>query len=169
MDHENYRPVQGFSAILRSVFLDSRRYGPTIARLFSAGIAQLVERNLAKVEVASSSLVSRSRISVWPQFPADDYEHERDCMQPIGTTDLAFARDAFISYANQDTAVAAALCASLEQRPSLPKRFMLGLAARRSCLTHSVTRVRSAAPHPASPSAPQRPRQPLHRHAAAGR
>jgi TolB-like protein/tetratricopeptide (TPR) repeat protein len=47
--------------------------------------------------------------------PADDYEHERDCMQPIGTTDPAFARDAFISYANQDTAVAAALCASLEQ------------------------------------------------------
>src|SRR5215212_7531974 len=28
---------------------------------FDAGIAQLVERNLAKVEVASSSLVSRSR------------------------------------------------------------------------------------------------------------
>ena len=28
-----------------------------------AGIAQLVERNLAKVEVASSSLVSRSKIS----------------------------------------------------------------------------------------------------------
>ena len=31
------------------------------APLFSAGIAQLVERNLAKVEVASSNLVSRSR------------------------------------------------------------------------------------------------------------
>jgi hypothetical protein len=30
-------------------------------RPFDAGIAQLVERNLAKVEVASSSLVSRSR------------------------------------------------------------------------------------------------------------
>jgi hypothetical protein len=30
--------------------------------LFRAGIAQLVERNLAKVEVASSSLVSRSII-----------------------------------------------------------------------------------------------------------
>ena len=28
-----------------------------------AGIAQLVERNLAKVEVASSNLVSRSRLS----------------------------------------------------------------------------------------------------------
>jgi hypothetical protein len=28
----------------------------------NAGIAQLVERNLAKVEVASSRLVSRSRI-----------------------------------------------------------------------------------------------------------
>jgi hypothetical protein len=27
----------------------------------NAGVAQLVERNLAKVEVASSSLVSRSR------------------------------------------------------------------------------------------------------------
>jgi hypothetical protein len=30
---------------------------------FDAGIAQLVERNLAKVEVASSSLVSRSRFN----------------------------------------------------------------------------------------------------------
>jgi hypothetical protein len=30
-----------------------------------AGIAQLVERNLAKVEVASSSLVSRSKIFKW--------------------------------------------------------------------------------------------------------
>ena len=30
---------------------------------FDAGIAQLVERNLAKVEVASSSLVSRSKHS----------------------------------------------------------------------------------------------------------
>ena len=32
-------------------------------RLSFAGIAQLVERNLAKVEVASSRLVSRSKIS----------------------------------------------------------------------------------------------------------
>ncbi len=32
-----------------------------------AGIAQLVERNLAKVEVASSSLVSRST-STWRKF-----------------------------------------------------------------------------------------------------
>ncbi len=31
--------------------------------LFDAGVAQLVERNLAKVEVASSRLVSRSRFS----------------------------------------------------------------------------------------------------------
>ncbi|CQR36619.1 hypothetical protein ACO7_490113 [Thiomonas arsenitoxydans] len=31
--------------------------------MFYAGIAQLVERNLAKVEVASSSLVSRSKFS----------------------------------------------------------------------------------------------------------
>ena len=30
--------------------------------LLNAGIAQLVERNLAKVEVASSSLVSRSKL-----------------------------------------------------------------------------------------------------------
>ncbi len=43
--------------------LDSPQSGPTIAPLFDAGIAQLVERNLAKVEVASSSLVSRSKIS----------------------------------------------------------------------------------------------------------
>ena len=30
-----------------------------------AGIAQLVERNLAKVEVASSNLVSRLRLAKW--------------------------------------------------------------------------------------------------------
>ena len=34
---------------------------PSIIAVFPAGIAQLVERNLAKVEVASSRLVSRSR------------------------------------------------------------------------------------------------------------
>ena len=33
-----------------------------------AGIAQLVERNLAKVEVASSSLVSRSTLSLLSLF-----------------------------------------------------------------------------------------------------
>src|SRR5580698_10879446 len=41
---------------------------------------------------------------------------ERDRMQSEVTTDPAFARDAFISYANKDTAVADSLCASLEQR-----------------------------------------------------
>jgi len=35
---------------------------------------------------------------------------------PESTTDSAFARDAFLSYANQDTAVADALCADLERR-----------------------------------------------------
>ena len=42
----------------------------------SAGVAQLVERNLAKVEVASSRLVSRStkllqitNIGFWPMRP----------------------------------------------------------------------------------------------------
>jgi hypothetical protein len=34
---------------------------PTAGANFHAGLAQLVERNLAKVEVASSSLVTRSR------------------------------------------------------------------------------------------------------------
>ena len=44
--------------------------------LFAAGVAQLVERNLAKVEVASSRLVSRStkllqitNIGLWPMRP----------------------------------------------------------------------------------------------------
>src|ERR1700734_1802403 len=58
----NCRPVQGVSLISQAVFLDSQPRGPTIAPLYRAGIAQLVERNLAKVEVASSSLVSRSKI-----------------------------------------------------------------------------------------------------------
>ena len=35
--------------------------GDNIFSEFVAGIAQLVERNLAKVEVASSNLVSRSK------------------------------------------------------------------------------------------------------------
>ena len=35
-----------------------------ILRRTHAGVAQLVERNLAKVEVASSRLVSRSKCSV---------------------------------------------------------------------------------------------------------
>ena len=34
-----------------------------VRKIKNAGVAQLVERNLAKVEVASSSLVSRSNIS----------------------------------------------------------------------------------------------------------
>jgi TolB-like protein len=37
-------------------------------------------------------------------------------MPPESPTDPAFARDAFISYANQDTAVADALCTELERR-----------------------------------------------------
>jgi hypothetical protein len=40
--------------------LDLRSHGLKIPLFPGAGIAQLVERNLAKVEVASSSLVSRS-------------------------------------------------------------------------------------------------------------
>ena len=35
-------------------------------RILAAGVAQLVERNLAKVEVASSRLVSRSKFSLSP-------------------------------------------------------------------------------------------------------
>jgi hypothetical protein len=41
--------------------------------------------------------------------PAEAEECDR--MHPDGTTHPAFARDAFISYANQDTALADALCA----------------------------------------------------------
>ena len=39
--------------------------------LFAAGVAQLVERNLAKVEVASSRLVSRSILSSFLYLPSD--------------------------------------------------------------------------------------------------
>ena len=44
-------------------FDTTHRPGDNLAR-FNAGIAQLVERNLAKVEVASSRLVSRSSHAV---------------------------------------------------------------------------------------------------------
>src|SRR3569832_2306479 len=51
--------------------VDSARRVAKIGRLLrgNAGIAQLVERNLAKVEVASSSLVSRSISSLSAHFP----------------------------------------------------------------------------------------------------
>ncbi len=39
---------------------------PSIMAVCSAGVAQLVERNLAKVEVASSRLVSRSKLEGKP-------------------------------------------------------------------------------------------------------
>ena len=44
--------------------------------LLYAGVAQLVERNLAKVEVASSRLVSRSKFegSLWLPFCFDAYK-----------------------------------------------------------------------------------------------
>jgi hypothetical protein len=58
---QKYGAVQCLSPHIAPVLLDSGGRGPTIAPLFRAGIAQLVERNLAKVEVASSSLVSRSK------------------------------------------------------------------------------------------------------------
>ena len=47
--------------------LDGPVYCDKIAFLHAAGIAQLVEHNLAKVGVASSSLVSRSK------FPSLDF------------------------------------------------------------------------------------------------
>ena len=45
-----------FSVLFHSAFIVFAMYNSRL----NAGIAQLVERNLAKVEVASSSLVSRS-------------------------------------------------------------------------------------------------------------
>ena len=46
--------------MLRAFFLDLQRLKGYIS-ISKAGIAQLVERNLAKVDVAGSSPVSRSR------------------------------------------------------------------------------------------------------------
>ena len=48
-------------AYFEGCILDKRIFIGTIS-FSSAGIAQLVERNLAKVEVASSRLVSRSKL-----------------------------------------------------------------------------------------------------------
>ena len=51
-----------------------------------AGIAQLVERNLAKVEVASSSLVSRSRLRKGPASGVFSYREE--VFLPVRSTRL---------------------------------------------------------------------------------
>jgi hypothetical protein len=60
--------------------------GDNIFSEFVAGIAQLVERNLAKVEVASSSLVSRStsplKLSELIWYPGCDFRkntNDYDC------------------------------------------------------------------------------------------
>ena len=77
-------------------FLDSGGFRPTIAPLFrvhahNAGIAQLVERNLAKVEVASSSLVVRSERSRtftvgWPRGEATDCKSVYTGSNPVPTS-----------------------------------------------------------------------------------
>ncbi len=55
----------GFSVLFHSASIGFAMYNLRL----NAGIAQLVERNLAKVEVASSSLVSRS---IFKEPPCSD-------------------------------------------------------------------------------------------------
>ena len=59
------QPCQGWGREFETRFplhhKDSARWVKVNQLFWSAGIAQLVERNLAKVEVASSRLVSRSK------------------------------------------------------------------------------------------------------------
>ena len=52
-----YNSLTGLKTLWHNVYLDKK----SLAVKPHAGIAQLVEHNLAKVGVASSSLVSRSR------------------------------------------------------------------------------------------------------------
>jgi hypothetical protein len=49
-------------AVLKFDALEEKQKQEAKSSRCNAGVAQLVERNLAKVEVASSRLVSRSRI-----------------------------------------------------------------------------------------------------------
>ena len=53
-------PIADFYSLPGQDGLLTQKAAFPIMRSLSAGIAQLVERNLAKVEVASSNLVSRS-------------------------------------------------------------------------------------------------------------
>ena len=57
-----------------TIRLDFAGHGPTIPPLLvrDAGIAQLVEHDLAKVGVASSSLVSRSKFNKLATMVRDD-------------------------------------------------------------------------------------------------
>ena len=56
-------------------------------RILAAGVAQLVERNLAKVEVASSRLVSRSKI--WRLKRMDGWRDSKVVMQRIANPSTA--------------------------------------------------------------------------------
>ena len=60
-----------------------------IAGLLKAGVAQLVERNLAKVEVASSRLVSRSRFSGKLFFVVSDLDRRGLQFISLQVLDLA--------------------------------------------------------------------------------
>ena len=61
MKCNGYSAVSGWQNFAFYLALDNM-FSPCKIIVCDAGIAQLVERNLAKVEVASSRLVSRSRI-----------------------------------------------------------------------------------------------------------
>jgi hypothetical protein len=61
---ENAGQVKAVAALRADFSLTISGMALQLRLCLRAGIAQLVERNLAKVEVASSSLVSRSKIFV---------------------------------------------------------------------------------------------------------
>ena len=67
-------------------FTEGLTRGEFSARITSvlAGIAHLVERHLAKVEVASSSLVARSRLrqDIRPGCPVFSFRKRTRCLHP---------------------------------------------------------------------------------------
>jgi hypothetical protein len=70
--------------------------GPCRTMQDHAGVAQLVERNLAKVEVASSRLVSRSRHSGKQRFPfclVDQAAIEQICEPVVAGSAVRLRRD----------------------------------------------------------------------------
>ncbi len=56
---------KNFLRILFDTIREIRKIRPVVWQQANAGIAQLVEHDLAKVGVASSSLVSRSNLPEW--------------------------------------------------------------------------------------------------------
>ena len=94
-----------------------------IITIRQAGIAQLVEHNLAKVGVASSSLVSRSTKSLWLSQRLFSFHHLKKLCPPSFTSTAAlFSSQMFRAFTQQKRVVTLILLEHIFDAPYRTKQ-----------------------------------------------